>query len=284
MEAGRLENREGVYVPRPMESFPLDDPFRRLVTVEVEDSSKGKYQFDETYPYVDRSFKYLFNKFIGFFFQWFVAVPSNYLKMGLRVVGRKVLKPWRKALKNGAVVVCNHTYRMDALCAFSAVRRFRRMWIPMYAKHFNGKDHWFIRYVGGIPVPETLGGTRRFNEAFDYYHGRGDWVLVFPESVRWDYYQPLRPFRKGAFSMAYRWNVPIVPCVISWRPRTGLYKLFGKEDEPLATITVCEPVIPDVSASRKEEIDRLRVEAHSRMEKAAGIIANPWPALPSDGS
>ena len=103
----------------------------------------------------------------------------------------------------------------------------------MYAKHFNGKLGWFMRYAGGIPIPENKAGFIKFNEAFDEFNRRKQWMLFFPESVRWNWYQPIRPFKKGAFSMAYKYNAPIIPTVITYRKRTFLYKLFGINAELL---------------------------------------------------
>lgn len=82
--------------------------------------------------------------------------------------------------------------------------------------------------------------------------------------------------------MAYKYDMPILPCVISYRERTGIYRLFGKKEEPLLTVTIGEPIFPDRSASRKSEVDRMRNEAHLRMEKMAGIEHNTWPIVPED--
>ena len=83
--------------------------------------------------------------------------------------------------------------------------------------------------------------------------------------------------------MAYKYNCPMVPCMITYRERKGIHKWFGPQEVPLMTIHVGEPIMPDRSHSRKEEVDRLRVVAHERMEQMAGIEKNPWPAIPEEG-
>ena len=50
MQFGTFKVKEGVCIPDVGMDYPTDDPYRRLLKVEVEDSSKGKYQFDETFP------------------------------------------------------------------------------------------------------------------------------------------------------------------------------------------------------------------------------------------
>ncbi len=83
--------------------------------------------------------------------------------------------------------------------------------------------------------------------------------------------------------MSYKYNMPILPCCITYRKRTGLYKLFGNQSQPLLTITIGEPIFPDTTVPRKTEVDRLRALAHSQMEKMAGITKNSWPVAPDDG-
>ena len=278
-----LEVADGVYIPRNPDEYPTDNAQQHLVEVKKAKPGSRQFAFDETYPYIDQSFSYWLNRnIIGPPFLWIVIYTVNRLKYGLRIKGRRNLRAYRQALKGGAVAVCNHVYQFDAVCVKQALSPWRNFWIPMYAKHFNGSQYWFVRYVGGIPMPETRGGMRKFDEAFDEYHRRGDLILVFPEEVRWDFYTPIRPFRKGAFTMAYKYNAPVIPCAIRFRQRTGIYRLFGPKDLPLMTIHVGEPLMPDTSKSRKEETERLRREAHAAMIHLAGITHNPWDAVPDD--
>ena len=147
----------------------------------------------------------------------------------------------------------------------------------MFAKHFNGPNSWILRQAGGIPIPETREGIRKYNEAFDEFARRKMWFIVFPEAVRWDMYVPIRPFRRGAFSMAYKYDRPVIPFVYTFRERKGIYRLFGKKDYPCVTLHVGEPIWFDRSANRREEIDRVCREAHEAMVRMAGIEVNPWP-------
>ena len=282
MTQGNIEGRpygieDDIFIPKDISEYPTD-PFRRLVEVENPDDVEGGFSFDSSYPYIDRSLKFRFNWFIGFFVLWFGAALVNKVKFGLRIEGKKNLRPYRKALRQkGAVAVSNHVYRMDAVCVNMALQPLKRFIIPMYSKHFNGSDVWFLRYVGGIPVAETRDGMRKFDEAMDHFHEKGRWALVFPEAVRWDFYPLLRPFRKGAFTLAHKWDCPVVPCFITCRERKGIYKWFGKENEPLLTVHVCEPVLPDPGLDRKKDSLRMITLCRERMEKAGGILRNAWP-------
>lgn len=270
---------EGVYIPETGINYPEDNPYERLVAPVYD----RHIVFDEHYPYLDDSLSFRIQNWIGYNLVLYPLVFTlNHIRFGLRIRGREILKKYKKEFKNGAITISNHMYRLDCPVVLEAVRANRHTRIPMYAANFNTKDNWFMRMVGGIPLPENMAALKKFNAAFDEFHRRGWWFHIFPEAARWDFYKPLRPFRKGAFTMAYKYGMPIIPCVITYRERTGIYKLFGKPSQPLLTVTIGEPVFPDKTNSRKEEVDRMRTEARQRMEKMAGITKNPWNIVPDE--
>ena len=269
---------EGEYIPQPAMDYPQENPFARTLF--------PKYikplAIDEHYPYVDDSWWYRLKTMFAYFF--ILRICLNLLlhvKMGLRIRGREVLKRHKEHLKNGAITIANHMFRLDCPCVLLAVGAKHTTRIPMFAPNFRTKDSVFLQIVGGIPIPEPetgLSAMKKFNEAFDEFHRRGWWFHIFPEACRWDMYKPLRPFQKGAFTMSYKYAKPIVPCVITYRERKGIYRLFGPKELPLLTVTIGEPLYPDTTQPRKTEVDRLRDMAHQQMLRMAGITHNPWPA------
>ena len=80
--------------------------------------------------------------------------------------------------------------------------------------------------------------------------------------------------------MSYKYNKPILPCVITFRERKGIFRLFGPKSLPLLTVTIGEPIYPDTHQPRKIEVDRLREVAHQQMQQMAGITHNTWAAKP----
>ena len=269
-----MEVEEGVYLPDIDIEYPEDDPFRKIAPVFY---NGRQVVLDETFPYNDESFHSRFHHFLNRTMLRFMVRWLNRVRYGLKIVGKENLRKNKKFFKNGAMTVCNHVYRWDMACVLDATG-YKTTWFPIYGDHMRGSDMWFMRYLGGVPLPETRSGMRPFAEAFDEYHRRGNWLHFFPESCSWKFYAPIRPFKKGAFTMAYRYNLPVIPMVLSYRPRTGIYKWFDKPEIPLVTLHVGEPVFPDQSKNIKEESHRLLLEAHSRMVAMAGITKNPWPA------
>lgn len=268
-----MEVEEGTFLPEIGIDYPEDDPFARVVKKKPD---VRQVAFDDTYPYLDDSWESRKEHFKCYAGLYLFAFYLNKFRYGLKVRGRGKIRRYRRLFKDGAMTVCNHVYRWDYVSILYAIR-YRRLWAPMLAAHFRGSDAWFMRNIGGIPIPEERSGLRRFDEAFDELHRRKQWIHVFPESCRWDFYAPVRPFKPGAFNMAYKYGLPVIPLVISYRKRTGIYKLFDKPEVPLVTISVGDPIIPDTAAPRKAEIARIGHEARECMIRMAGIKKNTWP-------
>lgn len=233
-------------------------------------------QLDENYPYYDKSFNYRLRSSIQYFATFTLVFFLAPLKYGLRICGRKNITKNKKLFKNGALTIANHVYRWDFLGVLQAIR-FRRSYFPAFAENLCTADRNMIRNAGGIPVPETFHAMGTFNKAFDQLHAEKKWIHVFPESCRWDYYQYIRPFKKGAFTFAYRYQLPVIPMAFSYRKPNWFEKIFtgGK---PCITLNVGEPIIPKFDLGRKECIEELRKECHKKVIELAGIENNPWQA------
>lgn len=267
-----LKLREGEYLPNVGIDYPTDDPYKRIVPApKIRD-----LKFDESYPFLEDTFSFRFQRLLAYFLVEGPFLLVNRLRYGVRFEGRSVLRKYRKEFKNGIVSVSNHCYRWDGMAISEAMRH--RLWIPMLSDHFNGPQWWYLKYFGGIPLPDgSFGAQKKFNEAFDAHNSRKAWIHVFPEARNWNFYKPLRPFMKGAFTMAYKYDAPILPVGLSYRERTGIHKLFDKPEIPLITVRIGEPIFPDKSASRRDEVERLLHAAHAAVRDLTGIIENTWP-------
>lgn len=270
----KLKVTAGTYVPNTGIEYP-EDPSIRMVRPT---NFTHPFVMDENYPYYEDNFHYWLNYVLDYAKFWVLVHPLLKILYGLKVERNGIMKRYKKEFRNGAITICNHCFRWDVPSVIAATRK--HFWIPMIGENMMTDDYWHMKYIGGIPVPSTMAAMKKYNEAFDKHHELGHWFHVFPEGINWKWYKPLKPFYKGAFSMSYKYNMPLLPLYINYRPRTGIYKLLGKKDEPLLTISIGEPIFPDTTKPRKVEVDRLRDIAFERMLKMAGIEENVWPCKP----
>ena len=262
--------KEGTYVPPTDSVWPQkpDEPLLRpkhLRSVTV----------DQNYPFIDKSFKYFLWRNLIYAGIWSLVFPLQFLRFGIKFEGLENYRKNKALFKNGAVTVCNHVYRWDFLAVVQAVKK--RLWFPARAENLMGGDAALIRAVGGIPVAQNFSGTKKFYEAFDELHKKKKWIHVFPESCRWTWYQPIRPFKRGAFEFAHRYDIPILPMAIRYRKTDAVRRFFGVK-HPLVTLVVGAPIMPDASLSLKQDSQRLLEETHKKIVEMAGIVQNQWPA------
>jgi 1-acyl-sn-glycerol-3-phosphate acyltransferase len=267
------------YIPDLGIVYP-DEPDGRMVEFKV----LRERIVDENYPFLDKSFKARFWKILCYVAIFVLVFSISPIRFGYRVKGRKILRKHRKLLKNGAITVANHMQRWDFLFALQAVR-YRRMYFPVWKEQLNGPDEGRIRAAGGIPIPDDISTMKSFNKAFDELVAKKKWIHIFPEGSRFDYFHYIRPFKKGAFTMAQRYNLPVIPIAFSYRkpvfPYTilnSIRSLTGRQKLPMITACIGEPIQIDPSLPRKEAILKLRKECHEAVVRLAGIQNNKFPA------
>ena len=264
-------NSEKTYIPNMNYVYP-EDPNSPFIHPKI----IRKVKIDKDYPFLPKTLKDKITNYLFYFVIFLLVFPAQKILFGLKIKGKENYRKNKKYFKNGGMSVSNHVYKWDFLACLQALK-YRRMWFPARAIQFSSKDANLIKNVGGIPVPETISGIREFNKAFDTLHSKNKWIHFFPEAFRWDYFQPIRPFLKGAFTMAIKYDIPILPLAFSYREPTGIYKLM-KIKHPLITLSIGTPVFPDKNLSKKENVTKMRNECHDQIVKMAGIEQNMYPA------
>ena len=279
----------GTYVPPVSIDYPEDDPYVGLYRPVYD---RDFPPVDADYPYFDLSFRNRLRVLFGYSFMLRLLGLVLRVKYGLRwqIEGENrwhrsscSVRRWlrRFDLSRGAITIANHCYRHDCASVLTTFHASCHMRIPMFAPNFRTKDQLFLRIIGGIPIPAPeagLSAMKAFNAAFDEYNRLGYWFHIFPEAKRWDWYKPLRPFQKGAFTMAYKYNKPLIPFAVTYRPRTGIWRLLGPKDEPLTQVIIGAPIYPDTTQPRAAETERLLNVTHETICRLAGIEHNTWPS------
>lgn len=254
------------YDPQPTQyPFPKKTDEHYLPVKRIVDTD-----FNEDYPYVDRSFSYKLKESLMRIATVCIAFPVMRIRTLLKVEGRENLKKHKKVLKNGVVSVVNHMFIWDFIGIMYAVRPFRP-WIPVWDKNMRGENRTLIRYNRGIPLPtESRRATAAFAHSLDQLlTEEKQWIHFSAEDSMWEYYMPIRPFKKGAFTFAVRNNVPVLPLAYSYRKPKGIQKIFWRR--PLLTLRIGEPIYPDLSLGKVAAADALCRAAHAEVCRLAGI-------------
>jgi 1-acyl-sn-glycerol-3-phosphate acyltransferase len=258
------------YIPNLNIVYP-EKPDEHMQELEIIHEVK----LDENYPFIDRSFKFRFLRRLMHLGIFTLVFFLSSLRFGLKIEGRKILKKNKSLFKNGAMTAANHIHRWDFLFVLLGVR-YRMMYFPAWKENLKGPDRGLIRLAGGIPVPDEISIIKLFNRTFDEIHEKKSWIHAFPESSRFDYFQPIRPFKKGVFTMAHRYSLPVIPMAFSYRKPVFPYSIINKT--ALITLRIGEPLFFDKSLPRKEAVLKIRIKCHEAIVRLAGITENIYHA------
>ena len=128
-----------------------------------------------------------------------------------------------------------------------------------------------MRILGGMPIPEgDIHAMIAFKRDMDEVVRSGRWLHVFAEGSLWYFYPDIRPLKPAAFLYAAKYNKPLIPISMSFRPRKGWRRIFGKG--PFVDLHIGEPLYANQSLPVREAADALRAEAYRMMQEMNGIF------------
>ncbi len=198
-----------------------------------------------------------------------IVFPLTHLTHGLRIYGKENLKKHKEALKNGAITVSNHVFMWDYLCVLKAIRP-HISYFPAWKPNFESGFSPFMRILGGMPIPAgDIRSMMAFSRDLEEVVRSGRWLHVFPEGSLWYFYPDIRPLKPAAFKLAVKFHKPIIPISMSFRPRKGFRKLFGKG--PFVDLHIGEPLFPDETLPPYAAAEVLRADAYRIMQEMNGI-------------
>ncbi|MBP5661704.1 MAG: 1-acyl-sn-glycerol-3-phosphate acyltransferase [Clostridia bacterium] len=232
-------------------------------------------RFDKSYPYIDRSFWFRFKQFWTRILLVTIAFPVAKARLGLKVKGKKNIRANKALLKDGVISCANHVHLWDYIAVMYAAFP-RRTNVLVWATNVRGENKKLIRMTGGIPIPDDdTGGTLAYYRAVRKLLNDGGWLHIYAEGSMWEYYAPIRPFKRGIALFADQCDKPILPMAFSYRkPGWIRRKIFHQI--ALLTLTVGEPLTVDRSLPKREREDDLLKRCHEAVCRLAGIRNNPY--------
>ncbi len=207
---------------------------------------------------------------LSFFIYRFLAVPASFLVSrliyGVRVHNRKALRK----VKGNVFIYMNHTQGLhDAYMPILLAHPRKNYVLVGSAAVSIPVVKKLVPLLGGIPVPDTLAGMRRFMPALKKRCGEGAAITIYPEAHIWPYYTDIRPFPATSFGYPVQLHAPVFAAVTTYRSR----RLF-KNARPLIDVTVSEAFYPDPSLPEKRARAALRDQVYDFMKQTAASPDN----------
>lgn len=169
-----------------------------------------------------------------------------------------------KKIDTGAMVTCNHFNPFDSFAVEKAFREAGKIREKKLFKviregnytNFPGFYGFLFRNCDTLPLSSNKRTMVEFMKAVDIILQRGDWILIYPEQSLWWNYRKPKPLKDGAYKMAARNNVPIIPIFITMEDSN----IIGDDGFPVQEyiINIEEPIYPDSNKTEKENADIMK--------------------------
>lgn len=198
-----------------------------------------------------------------------IVFPLMRLTHGLKIYGRENLKKHKAELKDGAITISNHVFMWDYLAVQKAIRP-HISYFPAWKPNFESGWQPFMRALGGMPIPEDFRSLAAFKRGMDEVVASGKWLHVFPEGSMWYFYPDIRPLKPAVFTYAVKYDKPLIPISMSFRPRKkGLLWIFGQG--PCIDLHIAEPIYANKELPPRAAAEELRARAYKIMQEMNGI-------------
>lgn len=148
---------------------------------------------------------------------------KSLIKKGRLIIDGVVGKEYLSALRNGAVVICNHFSPLDNYIVYQALRNdLPKKYLYKVIRegnytNFPGLYGFLFRHCNTLPLSRNRRTMMKFFSAVNTLLKNGESVLIYPEQAMWWNYRKTRPFKIGAFKIAVKAGVPVLPVFIAMR-------------------------------------------------------------------
>ncbi|MEV6304324.1 lysophospholipid acyltransferase family protein [Actinoplanes sp. NPDC051861] len=221
--------------------------------------------------------------FVGAVLVWLVTLPFDRRRVALHLYSSAwaafyvyICPLWRLRVEHrdrlpwhgAAVLVANHASLIDILVLFALFRPFK----------FVSKQEifrvpvigWNMRLNGYVPVLRgNASSVRRMMDLCDRLLASGSPLMIFPEGRRTSD-GTLQPFKNGAFDLAVKHGVPVIPIAVHGTRRALPRKGFVLREHIRARVEVLPSLAPadfsDVHALRDAAREAIAARGVTREE------------------
>lgn len=167
-------------------------------------------------------------------------------------------------VQTGAMITCNHfnpfdSFSIEEVFRISGQSKNKKLYKVIREgnyTNFPGLYGFFFRNCDTLPLSSNTKTMTEFVKAVDTILKRGDFILIYPEQSLWWNYKKPKPLKNGAFRLASRNNVPIIPIFITMEDTD----IIGEDGFPVQQyiINIEEPIYPDNKLSVKENTEIMK--------------------------
>lgn len=126
-----------------------------------------------------------------------------------------------RAVSGGKMVTCNHFSICDNYAVWKSLCDHmdgRMLYKIIREGNYTNPPKPFgilMRHCNTLPLSSQISTMKKFLRAVKVLLERGETILIYPEQGMWWNYRKPRPMQDGAFTLAIRNKVPVIPIFIT---------------------------------------------------------------------
>lgn len=235
---------------------------------DVENDPESKILMPDEIKYLNKGIIARTKRFFAF------LTANSYFKKAIKnkqiiikdIVGLENLKS-----VEGAIITCNHFNPFDSFVmqkVFNLSKHKKRMYRVIREGNYTSFQGFFgflMRNCDTLPLSSNTATMKKFYKAVEKALKEKNCVLVYPEQSMWWNYRKPKPLKNGAFHMAVKNNVPVVPCFITLEDSD----IIDRDGFPVQIYTphIGEPIFVDSSLNKVDAIEKMKEENFNYFKK-----------------
>lgn len=198
-------------------------------------------------------------------------IANNYTKLfnyDTKVIGLENLQE----VKTGAIITSNHFSPKDSTVIMYAMNKIgKREHMDIVIEEENtmmtGQFGFLMNNCGTIPLSKSkLYMEKKFMPAVETLLKNKDFILIYPEEQMWYNYRKPRPLKPGAYHLAAKFNVPVIPCFTEIRTRKDYDEDGFKKLKFI--LHIMKPIYPDPEKTLKQNKEEMQKKDYEAKIKA----------------
>ena len=232
-----------------------------LFDIDIEDDPPTRELLPEEIDYPKKGFFSWLKTRVAFFLAYRYAGKLERKKI---LIIKDVIGAENLRCEGGCVLCVNHFSALDSFImnrVFDLSGRKGKIYRVIREGNytsFPGFYGFLMRNCNTLPLSQNRATLRKFLKGTAELLKSGECVLIYPEQSMWQNYRKPKPLKIGAFEMAARSGVPVVPCFITMEDSDII--LPDGEAVQEHTVHIGKPIYPDLSLSRKDMAEKMKDE------------------------
>ena len=176
-------------------------------------------------------------------------------------------------IDTGAIITSNHFSPKDStpiIYCMKKIGKYKKFNIVITQNNLamDGQFGFIMNYFNTIPLSDNKEYTeKKFMPAIEKLLKKNHMILIYPEQEMWFNYRKVRNLKPGAYHLAAKYKVPIIPCFVEIKTIKGKYDADGF-NELKFVLHIMKPIYPDKNKSIKENKDYMKEKDYELKKQA----------------